>query len=81
MSITILQIPQALTAIDALTQTLNDMRMLVSQAKELSDKGWQIDIGVRGPLIVTITPTQQGALVAQYDTFKTQLVSTFQTLP
>lgn len=81
MSITVGQIPSALNAVSSLASTLNDVRMLLNQAKELSDKNWQVDIGSRGSLVVTITPAQQAAMIAQYDAYKTQLVSLFQTLP
>lgn len=81
MAINVGQISSALSTIEQLGSALNDLRLLLVQAKDLSDKGWQIDIGSRGSLIVTISPAQQAAMIAQYDSFKTQLVSTFQQLP
>lgn len=81
MAITVGQIPSALVTVQALQGKLNDIQMLLTQAKELSDKSWQIDIGSRFPIIVTISPVQQLALVGAYDALKTSLVSTFQQLP
>jgi len=81
MAITVPQIPSAIQAVADLQAKLNDLSMLLRQAKELSDNNWQLDIGSRGSLIVTITPAQQAAMIDQYEAFKTQLVSIFQTLP
>lgn len=81
MAITVDQIPSTLTTLQELSNLLNDTRMLLNQAKELSDKNWTVDIGSRFSLPVTITPEQRLAMVAKYDDFKAQLVSKFQTLP
>ena len=79
MAITVGQIPQALLTVEEIGRNLNTLRMLLNQAKQFSDNGWQVDLG--GGLVITVTPEQRTALVAQYDTLKAQLVSTFQTLP
>lgn len=79
--VSVQDIPQALVTISQLNSKLNDLSMLLRQAKELSDKNWQMDIGVRFPIVVTISPAQQAGMVNQYDTLKTDLVSIFQTLP
>jgi hypothetical protein len=81
MAITVPQIPAALLTVTDLQAKLNDMRLLLAQAKELSDKNWQTDIGSRFPLILTVSPAQQAAMVGAYDALKTALVSTFQQLP
>lgn len=81
MAITVGQIPQAIQTVGELESKLNDILMLLKQAKELADKNWQLDIGSRGSLIVTITPAQQASMIALYESYKTQLVSTFQNLP
>lgn len=81
MAITVVQIPAAIATTQALQSKLNDISLLLAQAKELSDKGWQTDIGTRFPIIVTISPAQQAALVGDYDTLKASLVTIFQQLP
>lgn len=81
MSITVQQIPAAVAAVKSLDSILNDIRMLLEQAKDLSDKNWQIDIGSRAPLVVTISPAQQASMISQYDAYKTNLVAVFNTLP
>ena len=81
MAITVEQIPSTLATIENMARTLNDLRMLIGQAKELSDKGWVIDIGSRFSIPLTVSVQQRQGMIAQYDTLKAQLVSTFQTLP
>lgn len=81
MSITVGQIPQALQTVGDLGNQLNDISMLLKQAKELSDKGWVVDIGSRFSLPLTISIQQRQDMIAKYDEFKAQLVSTFQNLP
>ena len=81
MAITVNQISQALVTINDLNNTLNDLRMLLGQAKEMSDKGWQIDIGTRFPIVVVISTAQQAQMVGYYDTLKARCVSLFQALP
>lgn len=81
MAITVVQIPTAILVSQALQSKVNDILLLLAQAKELSDKGWQTDIGTRFPIIVTISAAQQSALVGDYDTLKTSLVTLFQQLP
>lgn len=81
MAITVGQIPLAISTAQTLQSKINDILLLLAQAKELSDKGWTTDIGTRFPIIVTITPAQQAALVGDYDTLKASLVTTFQQLP
>jgi hypothetical protein len=81
MAITEGQIPTALGKTEELLSELGNLRMLLSQAKELSDKGWQIDIGSRIPLIVTISAQQKIDMIAQYDTIKAKLASIYQQLP
>lgn len=75
------QIPQALVTVQALASTLNDIKLLLGQAQELISKNWQVDIGSRFPIIVTVTPEQQAGMIAQYDALKSALVATFQNLP
>lgn len=79
--VTVGQIPQAISTVQSLLQILNNLQMLLGQAKDLSDKNWQVDIGVRFPIVVAVTPAQQSALVGDYDTLKAQLVTVFQQLP
>ena len=81
MAITVGQIPGMLQTVEVLTGKLGDMRMLLNQAKELSEKGWQVDIGSRLPILVTITPAQRQALIDHYETIKAQLATEFQKLP
>ena len=81
MSITVGQIPVALQSISQMDSTLNDLRMLLSQAQQLAANSWQIDIGARGPIIMTVSPAQQAAMIALYDSFKATLVTAYGQLP
>lgn len=81
MAITVAQIPEALNTVGELTSVLNDIRMLLDQARELSAKNWQINIASRGSLMVTISAEQRLAMLAQYEDYKAQLVTAFQNLP
>lgn len=81
MAITLAQIPAALQSVGQIAGKLNDIRMLLEQAKELSDKGWQIDIGSRFSLPVTIPVEKRLEMIDKYEEFKSQLVTMFQTLP
>lgn len=81
MAITVTQINAALQAIDQLERTLATTSALLGKAQQLANAGWVFDVGVSSPILITITPTQQQAMVAQYDALKSQLVTTFGQLP
>lgn len=82
MAITVVQIPGAISTVSALGNQLISLGALLRQAQSLSSSGWIINIGDgANPINVTVSPSQQQALVALYDALKASLVTTFQQLP
>ena len=84
MAITINQVPAAIQTVASIQGNLNNLSALLSQAEILAANNWIINVSMGTglpPINVTISPAQQAAMVAQYDTLKATLASLYATLP
>lgn len=73
------QIPVALTAIGQLQATLSTMVSLLNEATVLVNNNWVVTLS--SGVTITLEADQQASILAQYQTLKTQLATTYQTLP
>jgi hypothetical protein len=84
MAITVNGIPAAIETLSSIQTNLNNLNALLRQAEILAANNWVVNVSMGTglpPINVTISPAQQAAMVAQYDTLKATLASLYATLP
>jgi len=79
MPITMNQVPPALSTLGQMLNEINTLVNLLNEAEILANQNWVVTLSPG--ITITVDASQQAALIAQYDTLKNALATSFNQLP